>query len=495
MSNNVKKIEQWIEKNNSKQYVEYYSTFIDTNNKFKSKTDKELDDILNMIRKVDIRLFLHCEKRHICEYNIESIFLIAIRLSSYFKRNIKLVEVNCKKNKVKKIALYKNKELTSKTELFFSLTFKDIVGRSIESRVERLFSYKYINKKLLKLDRMHSESLELYSKKTDYVSDMAVSTFERKEQKNKEYLESKTVFLDDDNEMSLYDILNMSKQHRVSEIYNVSKQMSNMALEQNKNWLMITITAPSKFHINPSKGHNSFDLNLSAKDSDTFITDVYRAAYKELSKKKYDFFGVWCKEPHRSGAVHMHCLLYINDFDKEMIKHIFTKHSKNAFNKHESKFINDVSINFVEEDKEKGGSGSSYIFKYIMKTLGCDEYVSKDGRKIEIEQSKRISSHMSTYAYKRYSFIKINNKLSSWRAARKIVKSMKYETNKNDFTLEIQKVFDCVLNNDYMKFSKMNIKCNYEISNINDYNEDVYEISNFEIVDCVTFTRKRYIVI
>ena len=441
--------------------------------------DRNKDELIN-VRTKKIKDFINADMISICEYNSYEIDYIALKLTSYFKR---YTDLSLNENNGKYDIFLHSQKIPHSMNLFFGHSLKNITGKNKKEKYQNLLDRKYISKILHKRKQYHVEAFSIHKHKTEYVSDQCVKYQAYKKNETNKYLKKKKIKIAENKEKTLFELQENNAKNKVAEIYNICRLMTKKANDENKNWLMVTITAPGSFHMNPTKSkNNSWDINNTAKECDNFITSIYRNATKTLNRKIKtneinEYYGVWCKEPHKSGALHQHVLMYANVDDIEVIKGIFEIASKNAFDKINEKWIKSKSVNFVDEDKEKGGSGSSYVFKYIMKSLNASEYETKDGNKIEIEESNRVGSHMMTFNYKRYSFIGISKNLSIWRETRKIIARTGYVENKDKFSVGIQKIFNFVVNNQYMDFSEnISYVYNMEVNGIDKYGEDIFRI-------------------
>lgn len=447
------------------------------------------------LRKRKIDFFLNAEKENVFGYSYDELFYIAGRLTVYFKKYLRFEEIQKKKRK--EIVFHINgKHIKTTDKLFFGYSIKEITGKNKIEKYKKLLDRKYILNLLIDRSLFIGESFALKKNKGEYVSDSCVTYQNKRIKKTNEYLKGKGVKFDNET-VSLFELAENKRKNKVAEIYNICRLMNEKANNEKKVWLMTTITAPGVFHINPTKSkNNNWDSRNTAKECDVFITNIYRNTTKQLNKIKKkgeigDHFGMWCKEPHKSGAIHQHVLFYVDVEDVEKIKETFETASINQFKKIGQKWIKDKSVNFVLEDKEKGGSGSSYVFKYIMKSLNADEYTDNEGNKVEIEQSNRVNSHMKTFKYKRYSFVGIDKGLGIWREIRSIINRTGYKENKNVISESIRSVFDLCLANEYLKFQK-EINYQYEQSMVLDHfgrpeldanGEHLYRITGIYLFD------------
>ena len=384
------------------------------------------------------------------------------------------------------------------TVVFFGFTFRDIVGNTKRTRNKRLTSFSYIFKKLSKRKESYTETILFKRLGGDYCTDSCVETHRAKKAQRESYLRDN--YIDFGNvSCNMLELAELAQQSKMSEIYMVNKILEVRAAAEGRAWMMITLTAPGVFHINPVNGKGKWKVENSPLECDKFLTRAYRAAYYAIKKdvereKLTDLYGAWSKEPHKSGAVHMHVLVYLLPSEIERYKTLFTNALRNAFKRIGERFYKGTSVNFKTQDKDfieydnegnitkRAGSGASYLFKYIMKSLNIMEYKPEGQKRIKIENSDKISAHNSFYNYKRFSFVGVKNCLSKWRVVRQIAKHLKYtEETKEEYTKPLQIVFKGVLENDFKLFSEIsdNIELVYD-NKLNCYDEETATVIGFK---------------
>lgn len=408
--------------------------------------------------------YVYSKKTELISYSYYELKSISKILSNYYKENV----------------VDNDKQL-----VFFGFDFSDITGNNKKSRNLRLRNPIYIFKKLSKRKKIYSETILFNNQKGEYCTNNCLKEYNFKLRKRDNYL--KTHYINFGNySCNLLEMKEISEKSKISEIYNINKCLEEKSIREGRVWMMITLTAPGIFHINPIKGKSRWEVSNSPLECDKFLTGAYRAAYKTMDKyvsrgTLTKSFGAWSKEPHKSGAVHMHILLYVLPDEIDMFKKLFTNALRNAFRSVDQRFYKDKSIDFKVEDKtlENSAKGSTYIFKYIMKSLNVMEYKPEGKKRIEIENGSKISAHNALYSYKRFSFIGIKNCLSKWRVVRQIAKS---HEDINKLPENTKAIFDNAVNNNFLIFSELSelVKLKYKDAT-NKYDEETTSIVGVEI--------------
>ena len=435
-----------------------------------SKEEIEYTKKYSHILKKSPSYFINSPKADLYEYSFDEVRAISFVLARYYKNN----PVN-HENQV----------------IFFEFTFRDVKGADINTRNKRLSVGDYIFNKLSKRKETHNESVLFHKEKGEYCSVSCVEKYKNKLKKREEFLSKRMLVVNENLSISMNEMIETQQQSKLSEVYLTNTMLEQMASNEGRSWMMITLTAPGKYHINPVKGKNRWNKDCSPIECDSFLTRAYRAAYKALKKdversKIEEIYGAWSKEPHKSGAIHMHVLFYVLPNEVERYKELFTNALRNSFKREGERFYKNTSINFktqnkdfIEYDKDgnvtkKAGSGASYLFKYIMKSLNVMEFKPQEGKRIKIEDGDKIAAHNSMYNYKRFSFVGVNSCFTKWRLTRQIFKDFEKNPDGEILPDTTKIIFDIVKNNDIAAFSQLEdvIKIDYK-ETLNYYGETI----------------------
>lgn len=135
--------------------------------------------------------------------------------------------------------------------------------------------------------------------------------------------------------------------------------------------VFVTLTAPPRFHSNPSKGRNSYDCEMTPDQAHAWIFDRWRAYGRAVSRQLgYTPGGIRVAEVHQDGCTHWHILLWIDPTDREALGRLLI----NALCHHDTDYIDPADhdalgrrVKIMDEDPARG-SLVSYCYKYLQKT-------------------------------------------------------------------------------------------------------------------------------
>ncbi|MBK5519757.1 replication endonuclease [Pseudomonas sp. TH10] len=190
---------------------------------------------------------------------------------------------------------------------------------------------------------------------------------------------------------NLLTIVKKNEENKVSETYHIAKNLEHLAEQNNFRWLFITLTAPAKYHPNPTKGKCNYDPEISIKDSHKYIGLMWGRIKSILNKRGIpaapnSYFGIRTVEPHKDGSMHWHILIFTSDNHlNEIIKAI------------REKFQTDVAATIVigRDSKDKGcAKAASYLYKYIAKSLSKKE--EKQNKQEETLDKAREAKDLAT---------------------------------------------------------------------------------------------------
>lgn len=417
------------------------------------------------------------------------------------------------------IRYYKEKShlLDLNSVIAFDIKLKDFCGNSIESKKKRLFNSEILMKKLKKLQYVYAECFRNYKEKSRYVSKYQVLYINKKIIKEQEML--KNTYIRSESTGKIYNLADMTRSNssKMSELYCINKQLSQVAESKGFTWIFPTFTCPSKFHIN-AQARDSWDRESNPKQSSDFISKIWRAIFKRLSQLKIsdEIFGCWTKEPHVSMSVHKHALLYVNPEYLKLLKSVIVQCVKNEYEKEGAFFQAGVSVKIIEEKdskqlakkSKKKASPATYIFKYIMKSMLIESCVIKDNDKdkiIDIDNTdfEAIRAHYRSFSYRRFGFVGLDRCLGFWRELKRF-DQLSLDTNNNK-TLETLLFY--VKTNNFKAFNdselRKNVKMIYacaeydEKGNVlsykkDDFGDDIKIVIGFKIDSQAFVTRTSF---
>lgn len=303
--------------------------------------------------------------------------------------------------------------------------------------------------------------------------------------------------------------LTKSDEHRMNEILMISKAFENDAISKNYCSVFFTLTCPTEMHPNSKK----YD-GTTPKEASDWLQKQWRNIQKRLGENNINITGLWSKEPHSDACPDMHLLAYyehknsvgmeilaeLNKAQKEAKKGLYNKLRKPILetNTVEALFLHYISHSYVALDiqfidSSKGESPTTYITKYLMKSLCIKEYQETE---IEDDKFKRIEASSKLWAYRRYGFFGNESKLGIFREFKSLQfilqrsEELKSTMMKNE---TFRRLYNIVLKNDFKSFMREDLSKVYFIEDIskNIYGEDVTRIAGIG-VDGECFIRPRW---
>jgi len=204
-----------------------------------------------------------------------------------------------------------------------------------------------------------------------YASDMMVSR-KRAQRRNNEQL-MRVIELENDlgEVYSLFDLNQTSVSnpvHRRCELMTRSAGFQEIADERGDAGMMVTITAPSKYHAfkrkpcvpNPKYG------GYTPKDTQIQLNMVWSRIRTALNRKGLNIYGFRVVEPNHDGTPHWHILLFCVPNNKAQIVEIIKRYALEEDG--DESGAQEHRVNVVDIDSEKG-TAAGYIAKYISKGI------------------------------------------------------------------------------------------------------------------------------
>lgn len=233
--------------------------------------------------------------------------------------------------------------------------------------------------------------------------------------------------------------LTRTAEKKFAEMYVAVKGLEALSEEMGHKWALVTLTAPARFHPNPTKGSSSWN-GSNARVAHEYLNGkwkLFRAALNDydISVSNNDIFGIVVTEPHKDGSPHWHILTFYKSEFEERISELF-----NRFFADESEHAVDFKVG--EPDREDAASASSYVAKYIMKALGVEDCVITTSeeqikQKLVKQAVERIEVWRSATGIRAYRFFGVKASITKWRLFRKIQNLR----NKNELNIQLAMPF------------------------------------------------------
>ena len=226
---------------------------------------------------------------------------------------------------------------------------------------------------LRKFNRMSVQTAEhlniaakLVSKSNPYISSQSLSRWRNQKRSNAAFLAMMEAFNEETGETvnlgELAEKTTANPEIRRVELMVRLRGIDELAEEQDKVGLFLTITCPSKYHANSAK----WDWRITPKLAQKYLAGQWAKIRAQLKRDGIDYYGCRVTEPHKDGCPHWHMLIFVDDNQQESlietVKHYAFEVDGDEYGAAKNRFDYDVI------DRSKG-SAVGYIAKYISKNI------------------------------------------------------------------------------------------------------------------------------
>jgi len=212
------------------------------------------------------------------------------------------------------------------------------------------------------------------------------------------FIENNSIISKEGKIVKLKDVSQTGEQ-AIAEKLNICDTMQRLAVVKGWTWSFITVTLDREFHPNPTRGKMSYN-GVSPAESAKMLKSKWnnvRAMLKERGITPGNFYhGVCASEAHKDGCIHLHFQIFHSLEIMNILKECFIFHFPNLEEDYQE-FVNDdndeiklkagawKTEDFSKPDFKTGDTykkgefrakASSYVLKYVMKSLG--NFDSKD---------------------------------------------------------------------------------------------------------------------
>ena len=177
--------------------------------------------------------------------------------------------------------------------------------------------------------------------KKQYCDDYTFEVYQGKQDFAKAYLKKKTLIKKDRdgkvNEYNMWDIKVSSDKSSLCRIYALCKSFEDLAkIDTDLVCSMITITVPSQYHSNPSKGKRSWSYEFTMNKAKKRLNDMFVSLRANAFRYNIQMFGTKVVELHKDMCPHIHFSFYakwqdISQID-EILKSVCSEWTKDDFN-------------------------------------------------------------------------------------------------------------------------------------------------------------------
>ncbi|EKA4469812.1 replication endonuclease [Vibrio parahaemolyticus] len=335
------------------------------------------------------------------------------------------------------------KEFEGKLRVFLEDKFVDMMPKMIKKRglvknhkanFDRYFDVNFIKRKFYSyLDEMKYYNSQKYARvgsnksANKYAPIESIQLREERIKASDEYLKSVKLT----NGQTAYDMKKSDKE-KLIELYLTSKAFQDIAKSKGFNWLFITLTLPSQFHSNPSKGKKNWD-GSSVRDGNEFLKKKMNLLRKKIKEDGMEFnlehgFGMRVAEPQQDGTVHYHIIIFTEKCSINYYKSVFKKYFerdiqvKAGFKKNIVKagcLIVEEGLDKNRKELEKKSSVASYIMKYCLKNNKLEDLDNKK-EKDEFNEIDAVNAWKSANRIRSFSTLGIKSAKTKYDDFRRV---------------------------------------------------------------------------
>ncbi|EKF9199874.1 replication endonuclease [Vibrio cholerae] len=306
--------------------------------------------------------------------------------------------------------------------------------KSHKANFDRYFDVSFVKRKFYNyLEEMKYYESQKYAKvgsgksANKYASLESMTLREERVKASDEYL--KSVLLT--NGKTAYD-MKKSDKNKLIELYLTTKAFQDIAKTKGFKWLFITLTLPSEFHPNPSKGKKKWN-GSSVRDGNEFLKKQMNLLRKKIKEDGMEFnlengFGMRVAEPQQDGTVHYHIVLFTAEcnisYCDEVFRNYFEREVevKVGFKKEKIKtgcLIVEEGLDKNRKEVEKISSAASYIMKYCLKNNKLKDLDNKI-KKEEFNEIDAVNAWKSANRIRSFSTLGIKSAKTKYDDCRKV---------------------------------------------------------------------------
>lgn len=178
--------------------------------------------------------------------------------------------------------------------------------------------------------------------------------------------------------------------------------------------LFITLTCASPFHpVRADGSRNGLWHGASVRDGQQDLLKKWARTRARWAKRGLPVYGLRVAEPHRSGTVHWHAMLFVHpEHVRRVLGHllrVFRADHRDVPTRESLKY----RVKVVKIDASKG-TAAGYVAKYVSKNI--DGYALEEGDK---SGARRVRSWASAHRIRQFTFIG-GPPVGVWREVRRM---------------------------------------------------------------------------
>jgi len=226
---------------------------------------------------------------------------------------------------------------------------------------------------LRKFNRMSVQTAEhlniaakLVSKSNPYISTQSLSRWRNQKRSNAAFLAMMEAFNEETGETvnlgELAEKTTANPEIRRIELMVRLRGIDELAEEQEKVGLFLTITCPSKYHANSAK----WDWKITPKLAQKYLAGQWAKIRAQLKRDGIDYYGCRVTEPHKDGCPHWHMLIFVDEDQHKSLIHTVKHYAFEVDGDEYGAAKNRFDCDVIDRSK---GSAVGYIAKYISKNI------------------------------------------------------------------------------------------------------------------------------
>lgn len=276
-------------------------------------------------------------------------------------------------------------------------------------------------------------------KRAPYISDWGVAQWKQSQVANREILGGLFAESDEGDQLSLLECSDASVANPVNrrnELMTRVRGMEELAIALDLSGMLLTLTAPSKYHAYHINGSENKKFNQSTpRETMEYLNKVWSLIRSAWAKEDIKALGLRVCEPHHDGTPHFHFLLFIREEQREKAWEIFSKYALLVDGNEPGAAEHRCDYVLIDAGK---GTAAGYVAKYIAKNI--DGFGFKEGEADEeakvpaVEGALRARAWASLWGIRQFQAIG-SVSVTVYRELRRIQES---------FALEPEEVQACI---------------------------------------------------
>lgn len=243
------------------------------------------------------------------------------------------------------------------------------------SLVVRVMDEIWWRRQLRRLYRRRVESVLreagcVVKRRAPYISDWGVQQWRASQSANREILAGLFAESNEGDQLTLLECSDASVSNPVNrrnELMVRVRGMEEVAGALQLSGMLLTLTAPSKFHAYHINGSENKKFNgTTPRETMEYLNNVWALIRSAWQKEDIKTLGLRVCEPHHDGTPHFHFLLFIREDQRERAWQIFEQHALAVDGDEPGAAEHRCDYVIIDPGK---GTAAGYVAKYIAKNI------------------------------------------------------------------------------------------------------------------------------